>query len=621
MKRGILYVIILLLVPLVSAQDFMIGETSYPLVIFVPLLLVLFIWIIILIVYLKNNFHKFTLILYNLKKALQKTSFWKIPNAIKKIRKLKAEDKKKEEESEDKKEDKSEDKKEFKIKKDLTPHVDKISKFETKLPKLKNDEAFKSFNNLTKNFFSDLLGMNYEFTDQELIKELHKKRKGLIQFANDLAHLKYSGTEITKEHMTKLLDEFKAIVKTHAKESQERKAKKPLSTIDFLIKQDKKIFENIKKYIKFLKTENRKKQIKNLLDEERSILKNNIKTIKKTYNQILDYYTQLSPSDRAKIYPELMEFYQNINRAIFSSVYGEKSKEELRYFKEELNKIKNKPKKLSAIIKAKHILKNLWPEKKEKKKVLPEVKKKPIKFEPSIEASKQIDKLKQEEEKILQAIRKTMQEDIESERDKEAKKLQLLKQKREDLAIKDFQKEVVEEAKPNVTEPIDDELINEEPSKDMLRPIKPTSSSPEDVSELDKQKELLQTKMNELHEQTKNDHVMKNQKSNIQSKERRDYRKTRELIAKGWRYLENKNISIAKRMCTQAKKHAENLSERYECALHPSLISLEMEIEKRIRLSNQTVKQPKKVKKKKLNSLEEEQNALIQEIEKLKVDL
>ena len=99
-----------------------------------------------------------------------------------------------------------------------------------------------------------------------------------------------------------------------------------------------------KQYVGFLGGESRKMQIESLLDDEQEILKRNIGSMKRTYNRILRMYVQLSPNEKAAVYPQLVEFYKNANKAIFSSVYGEKSKKELEYFVKELQRLKEMPK-------------------------------------------------------------------------------------------------------------------------------------------------------------------------------------------------------------------------------------------------------------------------------------
>ncbi|MEA3378064.1 MAG: hypothetical protein U9Q69_00335 [Nanoarchaeota archaeon] len=615
MKKGFWIFGLILALPLVYAQEIMIGEKTYPLIILIPLLIVVGIWLIILLIYFKNNFHKFSLILFNFRKFLQKAGLWKLPQFIKEI--------KKQEEEKPKEEKKEEEE----VKKDLTLHVDKISKFENNLPKLKDKEAFKTFNSISKDFFSDLLGMNYEFTDQELIDELQKKRKSLVNFASKLAHLKYSGHEISKKEIIALLDEFKDIVKTHAKKSHKQKSITPKSLKEKLIEQDKKIFENIKDYIKFLKKENRRQQIQDLLDEERVILKENIRTIKRTYNKILDYYVQLSPRDRAKIYPELMEFYHNINKAIFSSIYGERSKKELEYFKNELERIKNKPKKFTFALKIKHFLETMMPEKSKIKLtgLEPLKKQQPIekpaamvpqtqKIEPSAGVSQQIKKLKAEEQEIINAIRTTVLEDIELKRKQEAQKMEMLKNKRERLAITDFKEQMRAVGKP-IQVPAKTKKIIEPEEQDSIK-------------DLSKEQQDIMAKINQLKQAPIKEElkVIKNVSGIIHQPqlEQRKIRMLKEKLYRARRYFEADKLGIAQRFITEIKKEVDKLPQKNKLNLEQDIISIEMDIENKRYSKNLNIKKLSKrhlSPQAKIMNLEDEQKILLQEIENLKENL
>ncbi len=151
-----------------------------------------------------------------------------------------------------------------------------------------------------------------------------------------------------------LIAKFRALARPYVR-SAKKKEKEP-NIFERIIAEDRKLFENIRHYIEFLKTESRKKEIVELLHTERKMFNDEIRSLKKAYNRILAMYVQLSPAERTDLYPQLLEFYHTVNNAIFSSVYGEKSKEQLKYFEHELRKIKDLPRKHSFFYQLKKMM-------------------------------------------------------------------------------------------------------------------------------------------------------------------------------------------------------------------------------------------------------------------------
>lgn len=331
------------------AQDIVIAGKNYPLIILIPFAIVVIAWAVILIIWAARRIHKFSLILFNIGQMLSRLGAklgiggMKERMASLKLRKAKAEEKAKE---------KPEEKKEPIAKKDLTPFLDKVEEIEGQLPKLKEAATFKNLNSVIRSFFSTLFNLQYEFTDQELMEVLEKKKKSLIEFSQKLSDYKYSGKEMKKEDLVKLIDDFKRIVQQYVKAGYRAK-KVSRGAIETIVEQDKKILANIRGYLEFLRTENKKKQIQKMLEDERKVLSDNVRSIKRRYNKILKLYVQLSPAEKAVVYPALVGFYENVNKAIFSSVYSEKSKKQLEYFVRELTRLKKMPKRESLFSKLK----------------------------------------------------------------------------------------------------------------------------------------------------------------------------------------------------------------------------------------------------------------------------
>lgn len=350
-KRGIGLFIILfsvLMPSLASAQEIIIRGKPYPLAIFIPFVLVIVVWIIILLVWTFRHFTRLSLLLFNvgrvlsnvaarfgLKRLQEKFAAYRKRKmeAASKARGLLVGEKKVEAAVE-----------EGEAMKDLTPFLEKVKVIEQQLPKLNEEVVFKNLTGVIKSFFAALLNIRYEFTEDELVQILEKKRKNLVDFSKELAEMKYGGNELTREDLVSLVSEFKKIVQQHVRAGWARRsvAKGPIEKV---IAEDKKILSNIRGYVDFLRTESRKKQIERMLDDERKVLGNNIRAIKVRYNKILELYVQLSPQERAAVYPQLVGFYNNINGALFSTVYSDKSKKQLEYFVEELRRLKNLPRK------------------------------------------------------------------------------------------------------------------------------------------------------------------------------------------------------------------------------------------------------------------------------------
>ncbi|MFA5887661.1 MAG: hypothetical protein WC852_03040, partial [Candidatus Nanoarchaeia archaeon] len=321
-----------------SALDITIAGKPYPAFLFIPLALILFVWLAVMFKWLFKHFSRIALFFYNIAKFVSAFGFRMGITRLKEKIKQKPLD----EEVEVKVSSKEIPKEE--ATRDLTPFIEKISALERKLEHSKEPDAiFKELTPLIKDFFKALLNIHYEFTDDEMVDVLEKKKKHLVEFAEKISELKYSGKKLSAKEIQELVKEFKGIVHKYVETGWKPK-RIAKGVVERLAEQDKKIFDNVKQYVGFLGGESRKMQIESLLDDEQEILKRNIGSMKRTYNRILRMYVQLSPNEKAVIYPQLIEFYKNANKAIFSSVYGEKSRKELEYFVKELQRLKEMPK-------------------------------------------------------------------------------------------------------------------------------------------------------------------------------------------------------------------------------------------------------------------------------------
>ncbi|MBU2638911.1 MAG: hypothetical protein KJ955_08100 [Nanoarchaeota archaeon] len=351
MKKRVIWLFGLMLI-LFAANAFALEinfrDKSYPGYLFIPLLLIAVIWVVIVTMWLFRHFKGLSLFFFNVGKFV---SQFGIGAGLKKLKeKIKESGKKDGEETVVKKAEIKEEE----AKRDLTGFVAKVDALEKKLEKTKDtNEVLKEFGPMVKDFLTALLNIHYEFTDAEIAEVLEKKKKHLVDFAQKISDMKFSGKKVSRKEIETSVKEFKSIVHKYVETGWKPK-KVARGIIERLAEQDKRILTNVKQYVDFLKHENRKKQIESLLADEEEILKRNVRSMKHTYNRILKMYVQLTPNDKAVVYPQLVEFYNNANKAIFSSVYGKKSKKELEYFVRELKRLKEMPKREPWLLRMKH---------------------------------------------------------------------------------------------------------------------------------------------------------------------------------------------------------------------------------------------------------------------------
>lgn len=449
-RLGLFAIMLSILALPALALDINIAGKPYPAFIFIPLALIVLVWLIIFLRWLFKHFKSIALFFYNIGKFV---SNFGIKLGVKR---LKEELKGKEAaEGEVQKVGKKEEAVE--ATRDLTPFVEKINAIEKKLAKSKDAEAiFKELSPIIKDFFKALLSIHYEFTDEEMVSVLEKKKKHLVDFAQRISELKFSGKKITEAQAEALIKEFKGIIHKYVETGWKPK-RVAKGVVERLAEQDKKILNNVKQYIGFLSGESRKRQIEGLLEDEQEILTRNISSMKRTYNRILRMYVQLTPNEKAAVYPQLIAFYKNANKAIFSSVYGEKSKKELEYFVKELQRLKEMPKHepwlarfAASFSAAKTAVKERASRKKEAVKEKPskelEVPKPSAKIKPSAKEEKKellsikplLDKLTGifRPEKVSEKKAKKMLEDKDSELEEKKPEPKLLKVKLEEPTLK-----------------------------------------------------------------------------------------------------------------------------------------------------------------------------------------
>ncbi|MBW2980865.1 hypothetical protein KY360_05605 [Candidatus Woesearchaeota archaeon] len=136
----------------------------------------------------------------------------------------------------------------FKLKKEVVPEEDirgimlnKLVSLERTIPRKTREELTKDISNSFKELVKTTLKVDYEFTHEELVKELGKSdiqrelKKIMMSFSEDMSKVKYSGYKLTKDESRSLLSEMKIMTKLLTKKvekespekgSEEKKEKK-----------------------------------------------------------------------------------------------------------------------------------------------------------------------------------------------------------------------------------------------------------------------------------------------------------------------------------------------------------------------------------------------------------
>lgn len=238
-------------------------------------------------------------------------------------------------------------------KKNENDYLSEISRFKKQLPKLAPEEAFDTLSGITKRFFKELLGLNYEFTYSELVKELkgRGKKKELVDICQRFSELRYSDTKISKEELAKFADELENILKKEQVPKEEGKEKLAVSRV--LKQKNQNFFANLVETIKTFRDESkrehaRKHKLFAMMIEEEEALKQDMDIAKGIYQKILKSYTKLPPEERKEAQERLAKFYKSINEMLFSTFYSEKSKKQLEYFTGKLGQMNEEAQKITS---------------------------------------------------------------------------------------------------------------------------------------------------------------------------------------------------------------------------------------------------------------------------------
>lgn len=311
---------------MVSAADISIGNYKYPSIILIPIISIAVSLIILLVLAFRITKRKDTMMIGNVFHQIHG-----IKSDIKKpkhARKAEKEEKKKE-----------------------VGYITELKRFKTHLPNMESEKAFDILTGITKNFFKELLGLNYEFTYSELAKELQKrnKRKELIDICQKFSELKYGDSKVSREELAEFADELEILLKREKTKKEEEE----LGISQALHHHKKGFFNDLFQNFSTSREEasneiNKKKKMLELMDEEKDALRKDMDIAKNIYHRILTYYYKLPPNERKEVYGKLKEFYDEVNNMLFSSIYSEKSKKELEYFANKLAQMKEETERMEG---------------------------------------------------------------------------------------------------------------------------------------------------------------------------------------------------------------------------------------------------------------------------------
>ncbi len=179
--------------------------------------------------------------------------------------------------------------------------IEKLDKLERQLPSKKTTKELSvEFSKIVREYFRDILSLEYEFTYEELLAELQKKRldpmleKILIPFFKKAIQSEYGGVNLRRRELHSLIDEAKEIVHLTSQE-------KPKEKIN-LEKIPKNKLEIDKVYIAV-------SNIEKLLEFDE------VKKATKLYIKTLDAYNNLPEREKDAVYPHLTRLYSEMKLA------------------------------------------------------------------------------------------------------------------------------------------------------------------------------------------------------------------------------------------------------------------------------------------------------------------
>jgi len=184
----------------------------------------------------------------------------------------------------------------------------RLDKLEKNIDKKSIEEISKEFVRIIRDFLSGLLKIDYEFTYEELCKEIEKHKISmvlrimLITFFKKISEISYRGYKMKKQELRELINEARIIIKLGSEEYLEGKTEKE----EFKKKELKKE-QKIKKESKLIL-----EIYKDLIKAKKSIRELDVDSAKLAYIRIKELYEELPVKDKRKLYKKIVWLYNKI---------------------------------------------------------------------------------------------------------------------------------------------------------------------------------------------------------------------------------------------------------------------------------------------------------------------
>jgi len=175
---------------------------------------------------------------------------------------------------------------------------------------------------LIREFFKKYLGVDFEFTSDELVRELRRvyvtpdMQERIHNLMDRVSEIEYLSKKFSSEELNVLLQDFKILVDElivyhYENKSLFKKVKDVLC--GSVSKKHKKVMEDSEKNC-FSETERRVVKMNMLLDDAKRLLKkDDVHQAKQVYTELIDVYNGLSEEKKKAYYPLVTEVYGSIN--------------------------------------------------------------------------------------------------------------------------------------------------------------------------------------------------------------------------------------------------------------------------------------------------------------------
>ncbi len=185
---------------------------------------------------------------------------------------------------------------------------------------------------LVKEFFMELLELDYEFTHEELIQEMQKTYIDkdnlvvIISFLEQIGEMEFTGKRFTQKELRKLLEDLHNIIDLFVQEQEHPSLWRQIKHKLLGSKETKINTKNLKELDR--KVESEVSEInQSMTDRQEDVLmqiqsyieqikaKEDRRQKKELYKLAMEQYEQLSEEQQAKIYDELNELFKIIKNS------------------------------------------------------------------------------------------------------------------------------------------------------------------------------------------------------------------------------------------------------------------------------------------------------------------